>query len=151
MHWFESQLAELDRLAAAYSAAQRQPSDDLVSTSASLRTKRGEFIAALQTLVDGVVRIKGIHACAAYHEGLILASAGQLPHADALGALIEDSIGVARDSSAILKLGDIEQLVIVGSTSKVAVLNIGPVVLCIACPKATNLAAALSEPLKAKR
>lgn len=151
MHWFESQLAELDRLAAAYSAAQRQPSDDLVGTSASLRTKRGEFIGALQTLVDGVVRIKGIDACAAYHEGLILASAGQLPHADALGALIEDSIGVARDSSTILKLGDIEQLVIVGSASKVAVINIGPVVLCIACPKTTNLAAALSEPVKAKR
>ncbi|WP_305908055.1 roadblock/LC7 domain-containing protein [Methylomarinum sp. Ch1-1] len=148
MHWFESQLTALDQLAADYLNSQRQTSEDIIRTSEDLRIKRRRFIDALQKLVDNIMEIKGISACAAYHEGLVLVSSGRMPNIDALGALgamIQESVGVARKGAAILNLGDIEQILIIGSTDKVAMLNVGPIVLCIACPKGVNLASALSR------
>lgn len=145
MHWLESQLTLLDRLAADYLSAQQQTEEDIVRTSEDLRIKRGRFIDALQALVDDIMEVKGISACSAYHEGLVLAGSGRMPNIDALGAMIQESVGVARKGAAILSLGDIEQILIVGSTEKVAMLSVGPIVLCIACPRAINLASALGR------
>lgn len=145
MHWFESQLATLEKLAADYLNSQHQPNDDVVTASETIRKKRGRFIDALQTLVDDVIKIQGVSACAAYHDGLVLASSGRMSSIDALGAMIQESIGVARKGSAILGLGTIRQIVIVGSSDKVAMLTVDPIVLCIASPIDVNLALALSQ------
>lgn len=145
MHWFESQIAALDELAAVYSSAQQQTNSDIVNVSEDIRSKRSRFIGAVQILVNNVINIKGIAACAAYHEGLILAHAGTSPDIDALGAMIEESIAVAQQGSKILSLGNIQQIVIVGDGNKLAMLSVGPITLCILSPKETNLAAALSQ------
>jgi len=145
MHWFESQLATLDQLALAYHNAQQQPeASDIVNISEDIRFKRNEFITAVQKLVDDVIRVEGITACAAYHDGLILAYAGKPSDVDALGAIIQESIGVAKQGTALLSLGEIEQIVIIGASNKVAMLNVGPITCCILSPKTTNLASALS-------
>ena len=144
MHWFESQLASLDKLAALYIAAQRQPAADIVNVSEDLRIKRGQFIDAVQALVSKVFNISGISACAAYHEGLILAYAGHSPHLEGLGALIQESVKVAAQGSQLLNLGEIRQMVIVGASNKVAILSVGPIILCISSSKDINLAAVLS-------
>ncbi|MGZ4960672.1 MAG: roadblock/LC7 domain-containing protein [Methylomonas sp.] len=145
MHWFESQVAALDRLAAVYVLAQQQSAADIVSVSEDIRIKRGQFIDAVQELVSNIIKVKGVSACAAYHEGLILASSGQVPHSDALGAMIQESVGVARNGSGMLSLGDIQQIVIVGAANKVAMLSVGPIMLCIVSPKNINLASTLSR------
>lgn len=145
MNWFETQLIALDKLAGVYFSAQQDSSRDIVSLSEDIRIKRKRFIDAVQTLVGDVMKIKGITACAAYHEGLVLANSGQTAQIDALGALIQESIGVARRGAKLLSLGDIQQIVIVGTTHKVAMLSVGPIVLCISSPKDVNLAAALSQ------
>jgi predicted regulator of Ras-like GTPase activity (Roadblock/LC7/MglB family) len=144
MHWFESQLASLDKLAAIYLAAQQQSATDIVNASEDIRRKRGQFIDAVQALVAKVFNIKGISACAAYHEGLILASAGNSLHLDGLGALIQESISVAAQGAKLLGLGEIRQMVIVGASNKVAILSVGPIILCISSAKDINLAAVLS-------
>ncbi len=145
MHWFESQIAALDQLAAAYLSAQEQPDADIVSVSEDIRIKRSQFIDAVHRLVNNVIKVKGVSACAAYHEGLILASSGQMSNIDALGAMIQESVGVARKGSVMLSLGDIQQIVVVGAANKVAMLSVGPIILCIASPKDINLASALSQ------
>lgn len=145
MHWLERQIAELDRLAEDYLDTQRRQVNDIVLVSEDMRDKRRCFIEALQTLVDRVVKIKGVSACVAFHEGLVLAGSGKLPNVDALGAMIQESIGVALKGAGILSLGEIRQIVIVGETDKVAMLSVGPVILCITSPKAVNLASALSR------
>jgi predicted regulator of Ras-like GTPase activity (Roadblock/LC7/MglB family) len=151
MHWFESQLSSLDQLAEAYRSSQQPSSNDIVDVSEEMRLKRSQFIHAVQVLVNKVVRIKGITACAAYHDGLILAHSGKTPNIDALGAMIQESTGVAQQSKAILGLGEIQQIVIVGAINKVAMLGVGPITLCILSPKDTNLAYALSQDIKTKK
>lgn len=145
MHWFESQLAELNKLAEDYLQSQQRPGNNLVNASEALRHKRNQFITAVQNLVDKVGKIKGISACAAYHDGLILAQSQDMPAIDAFGATVQDSVRSAQQGAAMLGLGDIEQIVIVGASQKVAMLNVGPLVLCISSPKQINLAAALSQ------
>lgn len=145
MHWFESQLAELDRLAKAYTLSQHPSGSDIVNASEEMRLKRAQFIDAVQTLVNKVSKIKGITTCAAYHDGLILAHSENTPNIDAFGAVIQESIRASQQGAEILDLGEIEQIVIVGATNKVAMLSVGPLILCIASPKHINLALALSQ------
>ena len=145
MHWLESQLAELNRLADAYVSARRQSSADIVNISETTRLKRSQFIDAVQALVNNVGKIKGISACAAYHDGLILAQSDKAPNMEAFGALVQDSIRTAQQGAEELDLGAIEQIVIVGTSNKVAMLSVGPLILSISSPKHINLALALSQ------
>lgn len=146
MHWFESKLEELQRLADDYVLAQKQSDSDIVNISEALRQKRGLFIDTVQRLVNDVSNIKGISACAAYHDGLILAQSKAIPTGEAFGATIQETMQAAQQGANILDIGPIEQIVIVGTKQKVAMLSIGALVFCIACPKHINLAALLQEP-----
>ncbi len=145
MHWFESQLAQLDTLADDYLAARRQPATDIVNVSEATRLKRAAFIDAVQAVVDKVVKIEGVSACAAYHDGLILAQSAEASNMDAFGAVIQDTIRAAQHGETSLGLGEIEQIVIVGAVNKLAMLSVGPIILCISSPKGVNLATVLSQ------
>lgn len=145
MHWFESQLAQLDTLADDYLAARRQPAADIVNVSEATRLKRAAFIDAVQAVVDKVVKIEGVSACAAYHDGLILAQSAEASNMDAFGAVIQETIRAAQHGETSLGLGEIEQIVIVGALNKLAMLSVGPIILCISSPKGVNLAAVLSQ------
>lgn len=148
MHWFESQLSSLDQLAEAYRSSQQPSSDDIVDVCEEICLKRSQFIHAVQALVNKVVRIKGITACAAYHDGLILAHSGKTSNIDALGAMMQESVSMAQQNSEILGLGKIEQIVIVGTINKIAMLGVGPITLCILSPRDTNLAYVLGQDIK---
>ncbi|OAI07834.1 roadblock/LC7 domain-containing protein [Methylomonas methanica] len=145
MHWFESQLAQLDTLVDDYLAARRQPAADIVNVSEATRLKRAAFIDAVQAVVDKVVKIEGVSACAAYHDGLILAQSAEASNMDAFGAVIQDTIRAAQHGETSLGLGEIEQIVIVGAVNKLAMLSVGPIILCISSPKGVNLATVLSQ------
>ncbi|MDT4290993.1 roadblock/LC7 domain-containing protein [Methylomonas sp. MO1] len=145
MHWFESQLAQLDTLADDYLAARRQPAADIVNVSEATRLKRAAFIDAVQSVVDKVVKIDGVSACAAYHDGLILAQSAEASNMDAFGAIIQETIRAAQHGESSLGLGEIEQIVIVGAVNKLAMLSVGPIILCISSPKGVNLASVLSQ------
>ncbi|MCQ8116438.1 roadblock/LC7 domain-containing protein [Methylomonas rosea] len=145
MHWFESQLAQLDTLADDYLAARRQPAADIVNVSEATRLKRAAFIDAVQAVVDKVVKIEGVSACAAYHDGLILAQSAEASNMDAFGAVIQETIRAAQHGETSLGLGEIEQIVIVGAVNKLAMLSVGPIILCISSPKGVNLATVLSQ------
>ncbi|WP_020485520.1 roadblock/LC7 domain-containing protein [Methylomonas sp. MK1] len=145
MHWFESQLAQLDTLADDYLAARRQPAADIVNVSEATRLKRAAFIDAVQSVVDKVVKIDGVSACAAYHDGLILAQSAEASNMDAFGAIIQETIRAAQHGETSLGLGEIEQIVIVGAVNKLAMLSVGPIILCISSPKGVNLASVLSQ------
>jgi Uncharacterized distant relative of homeotic protein bithoraxoid len=146
MHWFEAKLDKLKHLAEDYELAQQQTANDIVNISENLRQKRSAFIESVQALVHDISDIKGITACAAYHDGLILAQSKAIPTGDAFGATIQEAMQAAQQGAHILDLGHIEQIVIVGSKQKVAMLSIGTLVFCIASPKNINLAGLLQNP-----
>jgi len=144
MHWFESQILTLYKLAEAYNFSKKQEGNE-INLSEQGRQKRSEFIEAVQALVNSVIHSPGVTACTAYHEGLILAQSGKTPDTDALGAIIQESIRVAQKGEANLHLGKIQQIVIIGDLNKIAMITVGPIILCILSPKHTNLALSLSE------
>ena len=143
MHWFDSQLQTLYKLAEAYDACNVKKDDDEFSDE--VRQTRSDFIEAVQSLVNSVVKSPGVTGCVSCHDGLILAKAGSVSDIDALGALIQESIRIAERSENFLALGVIQQIVIVGETNKIAMISVGPVTLCILSPKDTSLAEALSQ------
>jgi predicted regulator of Ras-like GTPase activity (Roadblock/LC7/MglB family) len=145
MHWYESQILTLYKLAEAYNFSKKQEGNDILNLSEQGRQKRSEFIEAVQALVNSVIHSPGVTACTAYHEGLILAQSGKITDTDALGAIIQESIRVAQKGEAILHLGKIQQIVIVGDLNKIAMITVGPIILCVLSPKHTNLALSLSQ------
>jgi predicted regulator of Ras-like GTPase activity (Roadblock/LC7/MglB family) len=145
MHWFESQILTLNKLAEAYTLSKKQGGNNIFIASEQGRQKRSDFIEAVQTLVNSVIHSPGVMACTAYHEGLILAQSGKIPDTDALGAIIQESIRVAQKGEANLHLGKIQQIVIVGDLNKIAMITVGPIILCVLSPKNTNLALSLSK------
>lgn len=145
MHWFESQILTLYKLAEAYTSSKKLEGHDVLNMSEQGRQKRSEFIEAVQALVNRVIHSPGVTACTAYHEGLILAQSGKIPDTDALGAIIQESIRTAQKGEAILNLGKVQQIVIVGDLNKIAMITVGPIILCVLSPKQTNLALSLSQ------
>ena len=145
MHWFESQILTLYKLAEAYTSSKKQEESNVLNLSEQGRQKRSEFIEAVQALVNRVIHSPGVTACTAYHEGLILAQSGKIPDTDALGAMIQESLRVAQKGEANLHLGEIQQIVIVGELNKIAMITVGPIILSVLSPKHTNLALALSQ------
>lgn len=59
--------------------------------------------------------------------------------------MIQETIRAAQHGQVSLSLGAIEQIVIVGADHKLAMLSVGPIILCIYSPKQVNLASVLSR------
>ncbi len=138
MHWFDSQIQVLQKLAEAYDKSQDNNSDDFV---VEVKKTRSDFIDKVQFVVDSVAKFSGITGCVASHDGFILAKAGVLQDtkADVLSAVIQENISNAQRNKNSLDLGDIEQIVIVGKTNKIAMISIGQLTLGILSSAQTNL------------
>ncbi len=141
MHWFNSQLQTLYKLAEAYDTCRTKEADEDVE---EIRQARIAFVNNVQSLVDSVVKLPIISGCVAGHDGFIMAKAGSVSDSDALGALIQESMVIAERSKNLLDLGEIQQIVIVGENNKIAMISVGQVTLCILSPKQSNLAELLS-------
>ncbi len=142
MHWFDSQLKTLHKLAEIYDEYRIKDSDEFVD---EIRQARTIFIDNVQALVDSVVKLPDISGCVAGHEGFILARAGSVLGIDALGAMIQESMEIAQRSKEILDLGTIQQIVIVGENNKIAMISIGQITIGVLSSKHTNLATCLSK------
>jgi len=136
MHWFDSQLQNLYKLAEAYENCRVNNSDDSVDDVRKIRT---EFIDNVQSLVDLVIKLNDISGCVAAHDGFLLAKAGSVSDSDALGAMMQESMVIAQRNRKILDLGEIQQIVIVGEDNKIAMISVGQLTLGILSSKQINL------------
>lgn len=137
MHWFDLQLQSLHELAEAYDKCRVSSADSFVE---DIRKTRTDFINSVQLLVDSIAKFPDISGCVAVHDGFLLAKAGSITDTDALGAMMQESMIVAQRSKKVLALGEIQQIVIVGESSKIAMISVGQVTLGILSAKQTNLA-----------
>ncbi len=142
MHWFDSQLKALHRLAGIYEECRIKDSNEFVEETRQARTI---FIDNVQTLVETVVKLPDISGCVAGHEGFILAKAGSISGLDALGAMIQESMDIAQRGNEILDLGTIQQLLVIGENNKVAMISMGAITLAILSSTQTNLTKCLSK------
>ncbi len=145
MHWFESQIGELISLADQYAEHCLARQDGPTRYDDKLETRRSEFVAALNNIVENVAMHEGVSACLISCDGLVMAMAGEAPDFDALAAVTQESVQTATKGSKMLKLGDVQQMVIVGTVHKIAIVTIDALALCVLCPKSTTLSASLRE------
>lgn len=140
MHWFDSQLQALYKHAEAYEICRANSSDDFVE---QIRKTRTDFINNVQLLIDSIVKSSDISGCVVVHDGFLLAKAGAVSDTDALAAMMQESMLTAQKCKKTLNLGEIQQIVIVGETNKIAMISVGQVTLGILSAKQTNLAKSL--------
>ncbi len=145
MHWFESQVERLISLANKYAQHQTLRSDDSAIFNREPDTHRGEFVAALNRIVVNVAMHSGVSGCLISFDGLVMAMAGEVPDFDGLAAVTQECVEAATKGSKILDLGELQQLVVVGTEHKIAVVAIGGLALSVLSPRNTNLSASLRE------
>ncbi len=144
MHWFESEIDALVTLSNKYDD-HRALRSDASSFDREPDSHRGELVAALSTIVTNVAVHSGVTGCLISCDGLVMAMAGEAPDFEALAAVTQECVASASKGAERLSLGDIQQMVIVGSTHKIAVVTIGEMALCVLSPRTTSLSTSLSE------
>ncbi|MEE9412579.1 MAG: roadblock/LC7 domain-containing protein [Methylococcales bacterium] len=144
MHWFESEIEELVTLSNKYDD-HRALQTDASSFDREPDSHRGEFVAALNKIVSNVAIHSGVSGCLISCDGLVMAMAGEAPDFEALAAITQECVAAANKGAKLLNLGELQQMVVVGATHKIAVVTIGEMALCVLSPRATSLSASLSE------
>ena len=145
MHWFESQIAELILLADKYAEQNTSRQRESKPYSQESDARRGEFVTALNTVVANVAMHTGVSGCLISCDGLVMAMAGEVPDFDALAAVTQECVEAGTKGAKILDMGHVQQMVIVGSRHKIAIVTIGGLALCVFCPKTTVLSSSLRE------
>lgn len=144
MHWMAQQLERLNALAQRHA---QMKSQDVARTAGgmSVDDARRELIGALAGAATEIQRRPGVTACFVSHDGLIFEQAGDAPSFEALAALAQSCVELARTATASHMLGEIRQMVLVGSDAKLALFSLGSITVGIRCAVDTNLARALAN------
>lgn len=145
MHWFESKISQLVQLADGYTRLHNEQDCNEPEFSREPDIQRDKFILNLNTLVEDVSTQPGIMACLVSYDGLLLAKAGIATDFDALAALTQECLQPASKASAILGLGDIQQMVLIGTENKIAVVTVGAMALCMLSPRSTIMSNSLRD------
>ncbi len=143
MHWFESKVSQLVQLADGYSRLHNKEANSKSEFSREPDIQRDKFILNLNNLVEDVSDQPGIMACLVSYDGLLLAKAGSAPDFEALAALTQECLQPAAKASKILALGEMQQMVLIGTEYKLAVITVGAMALCVLSPRSTSMSNSL--------
>lgn len=129
-HWLADRVAALESLHRADRASGRRPE---------------AFIEAVTLLVGELAARPGVGVAFAAIDGLPVAAAGEGPSAEALAAVAQELVAAAQLRAEAVKLGGVRQLVVVGEAHKLALLGVGPLLLGLWSPVATDLGQATAR------
>lgn len=139
MHWLAEQLEGLDEAARRFAQAKQE------RPIAAKHDAREAFLKALTELAAGVARHPGVTAAFVAHEGLLMATAGNVPSFEALAATAQVCLSAGKSAATGLSLGGLNQMVLVGEDHKLALFTVGQMALGILAPSDVNLAVALGR------
>ena len=145
MHWLAEHIESLHELANRHSQYRELSAKKVAGSEAAEKQARSAFRTELRELIKSIAEKKGIDACFASHEGLLVDSSGDAGEFEALAAIAQGSIEAGAAASSSLQLGKLRQMVIVGDEKKLALFWIGQIALGILCPVETHLAQQLSN------
>lgn len=143
MDWFESQIHRLQQLTEEYIELKQQYVNVEGRYNREWNVRRKELTDALDSLVEEVASRPDISACLVSYDGLVLSMGGSASDFDALAAVVQECQQSASKGAGVLSLGEIEQMVIIGSKSKIAVVALRGMSLCILSPRTTILSSSL--------
>ncbi|MEZ4241049.1 MAG: roadblock/LC7 domain-containing protein [Myxococcota bacterium] len=144
-HWLAGQLDELDALARDRDHRAREASQGH-GDEAVARTARDEFLRAIDRFVTAVSQREHVLACVVGHEGLVLATGGDLADAETLAAVSQVWLASAQTGAEQVKLGPLTQMVVIGAAFKVALFQAGGMSIAILAPTGADLASSLAGP-----
>lgn len=145
VHWLADQVAALTKLSEHYRVEQQRQQTGEDISPAHESSARTAFLFALRKLVEQVNQRPGVSGCFVAYEGFTVEAAGKGVDYDALAAMTQSSLMPAEHAAETLSLGAVQQLVIVGSEQKLALIQLGQMTLGILSPASVQL----SEVLKA--
>lgn len=104
---------------------------------------RRAFLARVEQVVEGAGRRAGVSGVFASYEGLLVAMSGDGDF-ESVAALAQRMLEPTADAWESRALGDVRQLLVVGSREKLALVCVGPVVLGVMSPTDVRLAEAMA-------
>lgn len=143
MHWLALQLDKLRSLAERHLELKGLAAARAVDPVAA-NEARHVFFEALSKTAAEIRDRPGVDACFVCHDGLVCETVGEAPSFEALAALAQACVEVARSGAASSALGDIRQMVLVGEDSKLALFCLGTIAVGIRCGPSINLARSLA-------
>ena len=144
MHWLAEQVKNLHDLINRHRQYKELAAAKVAGSEQAEKQAREAFLAAVREFVEGIAGRDGVAACFASHEGLLVESAGDLDDFEALAAMAQGVIEAGVNASINLDLGDLRQMVIVGSKQKVALFWVGQIAVGILGAHDVQLAQLLS-------
>ena len=138
MHWLATQVDDLKSKAEVHARARA-----LGPATVHELAAREDFLTATRALVAAIGDRSGVTACFVSHDGLLADCRGDAPDFEALAAVAQTCAATAGRAGLELSLGDVNQVVLVGSDQKLALLIVGQLALGILCPVDTSLAGVL--------
>lgn len=140
-HWLAQQLSSLDETATRF-ALTKSPGP---RTTQETGDAREAFMRALADLTNKVGQHHGITAAFVAHDGLVLATAGNVPSFEALAATAQVCLASGKSAAIGLSLGGLRQMVLIGDDHKLALFLVGQMALGILAPSETNLSVVLGK------
>lgn len=144
MHWLESEINKLGRLQQDYQEI-RDPAGSTTVPRGQEREARTGFLERVSEFVEEVAARPGISGCLSSVEGLVVAQAGSLSDFDAVAAITQECLASAEKCEEAVPLGPLQQFLVIGSESKLAVMYLKPVAICIVSPVETPLSSTLMD------
>lgn len=143
MHWLAQQLQQLEAVSDLY--AQLQATGQELDNREAMTRARESMRKAFTAMTEDVARRPGVAAAFVAHEGLLLATAGEVVDFEAMAAVAQNFSATFHETAGRLSMGLPRQMVLVGSTHKLALFPVGDMLLGIFSDQATVLAQVLSR------
>lgn len=143
-HWLADQVAVLGELSERCRLLnKRHPIQGGVS-SENEANARTAFLSKLRSVVEHVNQRHGVLGCFVAHEGLLVEAAGDTVDFEALAAMSQWCEVPAQRAAETLSLGSVQQILIIGSERKLALIQLGQMTMGILSPASVQLSEVLS-------
>ena len=139
MHWLAEQVAELTELSQrCHLHSERWIKREGVSDSGDAEA-RATFMSALRKVIEQIGQRDGVLGCFAAHDGLVVDSTGESADYEALAAMSQWCVTSAYQVAETLSLGSLQQILLIGSDKKLALVQLGQMTLGILAPTSVQL------------
>lgn len=139
MHWLNDKLQNLQDILIRLNEYKDMDKKRVAGAEAAAKKTREAFAETVRDLVRSIADKKGITACFACHEGLLMESSGNHPNFEQLAVEGQKLINQGTSSLERLDFGEFQQMVLIGQKEKVALFWMGEVGIGIVSPKDTVL------------
>jgi predicted regulator of Ras-like GTPase activity (Roadblock/LC7/MglB family) len=138
-HWLAEQVAELKELSQrCHLHSERWAKREGVSQSGEAEA-RTVFMAALRKVIEQIGQHEGVSGCFVAHDGLVVESTGQSADYEALAAMSQWCVTPGHQVVETLSLGALQQILLIGSERKLAMIQLGQMTLGILAPTSVHL------------